>query len=230
MKKKDNLSDILKSHAPLAGTIGTVGGFAADVLAPLADFALYLFILGLVVSIFLGFKWFKKRKPEILNSISDGQLTQEEANNLFLNDKTSKAFSFSAITTGIMLVIMLGQFFLGDDEKGMFASTIPGLDKLQGQLLNIEEGINEIKQTTQDIKEDTAEIKDTTKDIKQDTSKILDGVTAVASKIDGFNDDIEEIKGLAGLIAEPKTFPEFAHNAKVHIEQERYEQANEKKR
>lgn len=226
MKKKDNLSDILKSHAPLAGTIGTVGGFAADVLAPLADFALYLFILGLVVSLFLGFKWFNKRKPEILNSISDGQLTNEEANDLFLNDKTSKAFSFSAITTGIMLVIMLGQFFLGDDEKGMFASTIPGLDKLQGQLLNIEEGINEIKQTTQDIKQDTAEIKDTTKDIKQDTSKILDSVTAVASKIDGFNDDIEEIKGLAGLIAKPKTFPEFAHNAKVHIEQERYSVAN----
>ena len=226
MKKTHNISDSLKSHAPLAGTIGTVGGFAADVLAPLADFALYIFILGLIASLFLGFKWFKKRKPEILNSISDGKLTQEEANDTFLNDKTSKAFSFSAITTGIMMVIMVGQFFIGDDEKGMFASTIPGLDKLQGQLLNIEEGINEIKQTTQDIRQDTAEIKDSTKEIKNDTSKILTNVTNIADKISDFDDEIEEIKNLAGLIATPKTFPEFAHNAKVLIEQEKFSDAN----
>ena len=156
MKNKTTLIDSIKVHAPLAGTIGAVAGFAADVLAPLADFALYIFIVGLLVSVFMGIKWFKKRKPEILNSMADGKFTEDEANELLITDKTSKVFSFSTITTVIMLLIMLGQPLFEDEEKGIFASTIPGLDKLQAQLLNIEEGINEIKQTTKEIKQDTA--------------------------------------------------------------------------
>jgi tetratricopeptide (TPR) repeat protein len=227
MKKKASIINSIKSHATLAGTIGTVGGFIADVLSPLADFALYIFLIGLLVSGFSGFKWFKKRKPEIIESLEGGKVTEDEANELFISDKISRVFSFSSITTLIMFFIILGQLFISDDEKGMFASTIPGLDKLQEQLLNLEEGINEIKQTTKEIKQDTADIKGTTKDIKQDTSKILDGVTAVSSKIDGFNEEIEEIKGLAGLIAEPKSFPEYSHNAKIHIEQENYQKAHE---
>ena len=74
-----NFSKLLKTHAPLAGTIGAVGGFIADVLAPLADFAVYLFITGLAVSLIFGIKWFKKRKPEIIKSISDGKISQHLA-------------------------------------------------------------------------------------------------------------------------------------------------------
>jgi hypothetical protein len=216
---RSNLSDSLKSHAPIAGTIGTIGGFAADVLAPLADFALYIFLAGLIISFFLGVKWFKKSKPELIEAISDKKLTDNEIRELFVSNKVSKAFSFSAILTVIMLFVTVGQWILGDEDKGLLATNIPGIEQLQGQLLNIEKGINEIKETTEGIKQDTV-------DIKQDTTKILDGVNAVASKIEDFSDDIEEIKGLAGLIGDPKTFPEFAHNAKVHIEQENYEEAH----
>ena len=66
--------------------------------------------------------------------MADGKFTEDEANELLITDKTSKVFSFSTITTVIMLLIMLGQPLFEDEEKGIFASTIPGLDKLQAQL------------------------------------------------------------------------------------------------
>ena len=37
--------------------------------------------------------------------------------------------------------------------------------------------------------------------------------------------EMVEIKGLAGLIAEPKTFAEFAHNLKVNFQNENYVKA-----
>lgn len=147
----------LKRNAPWFGTIGGVGGFCSDVLAPLANFSLYLLIASIVgIVVTLGFYLFFRR---------DQIVTKREE---FL----TRLIFFAAFTViwGVFAFVHV----VGPD-KGVLASTVPGIEQLQSSLGIIEKDVAEIKQTTGEIKGDTEQILAELRSLKLDLAAAQSG-------------------------------------------------------
>lgn len=147
----------LRRNAPVFGAIGGVGGFVSDVLAPLANFALYLFIASIIGALVtVAFYYYAHR---------DRIITKREE----LLTKLAFFGSFSLIWAFFAAVHFFGP------AQGVVAATIPGVEKMQESLGIIQQDVSEIKQTTNDIKGDTTQILAELRDLKGDLQTAQNG-------------------------------------------------------
>ncbi len=89
------------------------------------------------------------------------------------------------------------RFSQGDEgeQRGLLASSVPAIAKMQESL-----GL---------MQQDISEIKDTTNRIEQKTDRVIEGLDTIASSF-------SEISQLGGLIQNPDTPEEYYHNARLY--------------
>lgn len=129
----DLVKEYLKKNGPTFGIISAIGGFVTDVLAPLANFALYLLIAslgGLLAT--AAYYYFANR---------DTKITQQES------AMTKVVFFgfFAAIWGSLTIVHLVGP------PNGVVAATVPGIEELQASIGIIEKDVKDIKADTEQI-------------------------------------------------------------------------------
>jgi|GEM_PF-6477226 len=123
--KNDKIAVNIKKISTIAGVIGTIGGIISDVLTPLAPFALIL--SGILISIGVIFFIFKKKEKLKLATLDN---------------------SIIALITG---VIFLGLSLVADDDKGLLASNVPAIERLQGSLNIVNEKLDVVDEKIDDV-------------------------------------------------------------------------------
>ncbi len=194
-----------KVSAPVTAFFGAI----ADLASTIAAFSLYLLIFCLVTSIVSGYMWFARYRREYTKAAADGVMKPEEVATLGESNPWSVTFAFSIIASLVMGGFVVAGAVAGEEDKGLLASTIPGLDKLQDSLFRVEKKVDSIKEDTTALKTDTTTIKADTASVKQDTAKIAASVEEIAKRF-------ESLSSTGGVIAAPKTPEEHYHNARIH--------------
>lgn len=111
-----NTQTEFKKIAQITGAIGTIGGFIADVLTPLAPFSKILsitfFSFGVLLLIFIK------------------------------NDKVKFATKINSVSSLLVGVIFLGLSMASDDDKGLLAAHVPAIQGLQESLNIVSEKLD----------------------------------------------------------------------------------------
>lgn len=146
----ETIKSYLRKNGPIVGAIGGVGGFISDVLAPLANFALYLLIASIVGALAtVGYYYYTHR---------DNIVTKRE-------ELLTKVMFFAS---SAVIWLLFTAIHIFGPANGVVAATIPGVDKLQ-------ESLGLIQQDVKDIKSDTTQILLELQDIKGDLQAAQNG-------------------------------------------------------
>lgn len=197
-----------KVGAPASAFVAMLG----DLGAPVAASNLILTGLCLLVTLLSGFMWFGRYQRAMRAAHADGRITQEELAHATETNVWSVTFAFGLVGTLILGFVLLAQSMVPQPpdeapERGVLATVMPPLQKLQDSLFNLEKKVDAIAA-------DTAAIKTTTSDIKSDTAAIAGQTAQVSRKLDDLARLFEEASKHDGLISNPRTAAEHYHNAR----------------
>jgi len=188
----------IKKSLGLAGILSGIFGFIADVLQPLAPFAVYLLIASSII-LLLSLLYYVKCKKGLVISITS---------------------LCCAVVLGLVTIL---QSTTNSKEEGLSAKAIPGINELQQSLGLIDKKLDDIKQNTSEIKESTASIKSDTENISNKTNEIKENTDRLINQGERTNHSIdnlgEKIDGLAnngGIRKSPTTPEDFYANAKIY--------------
>lgn len=194
-----------KVSAPITGFFGAI----ADLASTIGSFSLYLLIFCLLTALVSGYMWFARYRREFKQAAADGVLKPEEIAEIGESNPWSVTFAFAVVASLVMGGFVIAGKLAGEEDKGVLASTIPGMDKLQESIFRVEKKVDSIKEDTVALKTDTETIKADTATVKQDTARIAASVEEIAKRF-------ETLSGTGGVIAAPKTPEEHYHNARIH--------------
>ena len=130
-------SKIFSPALKFAGSVGTVGGFVADVLSPLGPVLKILFYISLTVS---------------LISISF----------YFISKSNVKPYTKKIITTALFFTLIFGLFFQFNKgtQSGFLGDNIEFINKLQNSMNIIDEKLDDISSDIKDVSEDIKDVKE----------------------------------------------------------------------
>jgi len=203
-----NLRSFVGRGAKVSAPITAVCGVVSDLASTLAKFSLYLFIISAGTAVFSGILWFLRYKRQYLAAVADGKLEPNELLELRERNVWSVLFAFSVVAAVIMGGFVLAEKLAGDGDKGVIATVVPGMDKVQESLFRVEKKLADVKADTTAIHADTTALKQDTTGIKQDTAKIAATVEEIAKRFDS-------LSSTGGVIPGAKTPEEHYHNARV---------------
>ncbi len=202
-------TDTFGRATKVGGPVVVVGGVFADVVAPLAPIALYVTILAATITMVTGCVWFFGYRRKFVAAMRDGKIDANEARELASTNRWSLLFAFSFIATVIMGVVTGAGAAISEDDRGILATTIPGLQKLQDDLFDLKKDVAEIKKTTEKISSDTT-------DIKEKTEKISSDTTDIKAKLEDIAESFKNLQGRGGIIPNPASPQDQYHNARLH--------------
>lgn len=130
-------SKIFSPALKFAGSVGTVGGFIADVLSPLGPVLKFLFYTSLTVS---------------LISISF----------YFISKSNLKSQTKKIITTSLFFTLIFGLFFQLNKgtQSGLLGDNIEFINKLQNSMNIIDDKLDDISSDIKDVSEDIKDVKE----------------------------------------------------------------------
>lgn len=189
----------------VGGPAGGLMAMLADLGAPVAALAKYCTIGFAVITLVAGWVWFGKRQRALRAALSDGKITQEELAHATESNGWSITFAFGLVATLILSLALVAQLLMpkpedGGQDRGVLATMIPALQKMQDSLFNIQKDVSEIKSVT-------GETKAQTERIEEKTGQVI-------TKLDEMSRAFEEASKQGGMISEPKTPAEHYHNAR----------------
>jgi len=188
----------------VGGPAGGLVGVLADLGAPVADLVLYFTLACAAITLAAGIIWFGKRQKALRAALSDGKITQEELAHATESSGWSITFAFGLVATVVLGIVFLAQAVVTkpDDgpERGVVATLVPALQKMQDSMFKIEK--------------DVAEIKTVTGETKAQTERIENKTEQVITKLDDLSRLFEEVSKRDGLIPNPQTPAEHYHNAR----------------
>jgi hypothetical protein len=190
-----NLRTFVGRGAKTSAPITAVCGAIADLASTIGRFSLYLFIFALCTALVSGLLWFLHYRRQFVKAAADGTMQPEEVVQLGERNVWSVMFAFSVVASVVMGGFVLAEKLSGGEDKGVLATVVPGMDKVQASLFRIEGKID-------DVKSDTVAI-------RSDTSRIATSVEAIATRFDA-------LAKSGGIIAGADTPEEHYHNARVH--------------
>ncbi|HMO60223.1 MAG TPA: hypothetical protein PKA05_18735 [Roseiflexaceae bacterium] len=120
----------MRAAAPV-GLIGSIGGFVADVVAPLGNFAPWIMALSLAIALAALFGFLKLRRQQ--------------------GDRAWETPIAAVLVIAGASTIIFGGWsvvFAAGPERGYLAENIEPIAEIQARLLNIEQEVGEIKETT----------------------------------------------------------------------------------
>ena len=190
-----NLRTFLGRGAKISAPITAVCGMIADLASTIGKFSLYLFIFALCTAIVSGLLWFLHYRRQFLRAAADGKFDPAEVAEMGERNIWSVLFAFSVVASIVMGGFVLAAKLSGGENKGVLATVVPGMDKVQESLFRMEKKIDAVQTDT------TA--------IRQDTTKIATSLDEIAKRFDS-------LSASGGIIANAKTPEEHYHNARVH--------------
>ncbi len=189
----------------VGGPAGGLMAMLADLGAPIAALAKYSTIGFAAITLVAGWVWFGKRQRALRAALSDGKITQEELAQATESNGWSITFAFGLVATMILSLALVAQMLMPKPDepgpdRGVLATVMPSLQKMQDSLFNIQKDVSEIKTVTGETKAQTERIEGKT--------------DAVITKLDEMSRAFEEAGKQGGMIAEPKTPADHYHNAR----------------
>jgi hypothetical protein len=112
------MKDQIKKSGTLLASIGTLGGFIADVLTPLGPFTKWIFIIFIILTIALFIFYLKNR-----------------------------SFGKKYLPISLIFSTIFGFLFLinGDSKSGVLGDNIDGISSMQKSLFNLQESVDRIE-------------------------------------------------------------------------------------
>jgi hypothetical protein len=196
-----NMRSFVGRGAKVGTPVTFVCGAIADLASTIAKFSFYLLIVAVGTALLSGMLWFFRYRRRFLAAAHDGVMTPEEVIALGERNVWSVMFAFSVIATVVMGGFVIAEKVAGDGDKGVLATVVPGMDKVQEALFRVEKKIDAVK-------EDTAAIRKDTGTVRADTAKIAASVDEIAKRFDS-------LASTGGLIPGAKTPEQHYHNARV---------------
>jgi len=203
-----NLRSFVGRGAVVSTPITMICGAIADLASTIGKFSFYLLILSLVIALVSGSLWFLRYRRHYLAAIADGRMQPEEIQELGERNVWSVLFAFSIVASIVMAGFVIAEKLTGDDKKGVLATVVPGMDKVQEALFRVEKKLDAVKEDTAATRLTTETIHDDTTALRQDTSKIVASVDEIAKRFDS-------LATTGGLIPGAKTPEEHYHNARI---------------
>ena len=194
-----------KVGAPVAMVCGAV----ADLASTIGKFALYILIVATCAALVSGLMWFLRYRRQFMAAARDGVMQPEEVMELGERNVWSVTFAFSVVASVVMGGFVVAERVAGDGDKGVLASTIPGVAALQDSLFRVEKKINAIQSSTASIQADTTALRTEAAATSANTAKIATSLEDIAKRFDALG-------SAGGVLPAPKTPEEHYHNARVH--------------
>tara|TARA_B100000902_G_scaffold391473_1_gene442186 strand:+ start:2132 stop:3817 length:1686 start_codon:yes stop_codon:yes gene_type:complete len=163
-----------RNNAAVFGLISVIGGFITDVLQPIAPFSSYIFYASSVATLIIFFAFLFKST---------------------LREKLSNSLTLALSVMIVTGIISLMQKFSDNDKRGVLASNIPGISKLQNNIGLIQDDVSTIKKSTEKI-EDTTE--------------------KIVIKLDEIQKEFSSISEKGGIIENAKRPEQYYHNARIY--------------
>ncbi len=221
------------SYSKLAGRAAKVGGPASAMIATLADLGApiaasraILAVACVAITVLAGVMWFGRYQRAMRVALADGRITQDELAHATETNGWAVTFAFGLVGSIMLGFAVFAQGLVpkkddGDPDRGVLATLVPALQKMQDSLFNIEKKVDaiaadttQIKATTTEIKATTTDIKTTTTEIKADTTAMREQTAQVSAKLDDLAKLFEEASKRDGIIPNPQTPAEHYHNAR----------------
>lgn len=190
-----NLRAFVGRGAKISAPITAVCGAIADLASTIGKFSLYLFIFALCTALVSGLLWFLHYRRQFVAAAADGTIQPAEMAEMGERNVWSVMFAFSVVAAFVMGGFVVAEKLSGGENKGVLATVVPGMDKVQESLFRIEGKVDAVKADTVAI--------------RTDTSKIAASVEEIASRFDS-------LAKTGGLIVGAKTPEEHYHNARIH--------------
>lgn len=183
-----NLRAFIGRGAKISAPITAICGAIADLASTIGKFSLYLFIAALCTSILSGLLWFLHYRRQFLLAAADGRMEASELAQLGERNVWSVLFAFSIVASVVMGGFVVAEKFSGGENKGVIATVVPGMDKVQESLFRVEKKIDAVQ---------------------ADTTAIRTSVEEIAKRFDSLG-------ATGGVIPNATTPEEHYHNARVH--------------
>ena len=190
-----NMRAFVGRSAKLSAPITAICGAIADLASTIGRFSFYLLIVSLGTALVSGSLWFLGYRRQFRAAAADGKVDSAELAHLDQRNAWSVLFAFSIVASVVMGGFVIAEKFAGSGNKGVLATVVPGMDKVQESLFRVEKKLDAVQADT------TA--------IRQDTSKIAASVEEIAKRFDSLG-------ATGGIIPGAKTPEEHYHNARVH--------------
>lgn len=195
--------------AKVSAPITMICGAIADLASTIGKFSLYLLIGSICLALVSGLMWFLRYRRQFAQAAADGVMQPDEVAELGERNAWSVAFAFSVVASIVMGGFVLAERFAGEGDKGLIASTIPGMDKLQESLFRVEKKIDSIATDTAAVRTDTAALRTEAAATTANTAKIATSLEDIAKRFDS-------LASTGGILPAPKTPEEHYHNARIH--------------
>lgn len=169
---KQNFNYLWERAAKIIVPIAAIGGFVADVLAPIGPFVSILLGLTATLCVVSAVVWFGFKRRQIRRALADGNIDQSEMARIDEVSNWSVAFAFSFVASIVLMAFFGAQkaFATGEDEgRGALAGAVPQIAQMQAQLLGLKETTERIDATTQRLENKADEMREA---ISQLDSKI----------------------------------------------------------
>ncbi len=184
------LSRAVKIGAPTTGMVG----LAADLGTPVATFVPWLAVAAAFVTGTAGLVWFGGYRRKLSRALADGRITQSEIEHATEHNVWSVGFAFGLVSTVVLGSLMGAQQLAAEQDKGVLATVLPSLERLQATVLSIDKNVLAAKEATVRV------------EVKTD---------AVLEKLEDMNASFEKAAKGGVIIANPSTPAEHYHNARL---------------
>lgn len=211
-----NMKSFVGRSSKIATPITMICGMIADLASTIGRFSLYLLIISIGLAVLSGFMWFARYRREFLKAASDGVMQPDEVKQLGESNVWSVTFAFSIVASVVMGGFVIADQMAGKDNKGVIASVVPGMDKVQESLFRVEKKIDSVKEDTVAIREEAKLIRNDTASLKQDTTAVREDTAKIVASVEEIAKRFEGLASSGGIIPGAKTPEEHYHNARVH--------------
>ncbi len=192
----NGLSRIAGKAAGPVGLIGGIGGFIADVLAPLGAVAPTVAGISVLAAIIFGVMTYlesKNGRKDIWDTAYSG--------GLFVSIASVLIFSIWSVVLG------------AGPERGYLAENVDPIAQIQAQLLGIQEDVTEIKETTEQTAEDVQTIATVQAEGNEDVEVMA---TAQAQGFADIQAAFAQLQQSQTIVENPTTPQEFYSNARLY--------------
>lgn len=200
---KTSARELWERAARIALPIGAIGGFCADVLAPLGPVVAYLAFGTTTLCFVSGVIWFGIKRRQIRHALADGHIDAAEYAHITQSSTWPTVFAFTLVSSVVLMLFFGAQrVFAGDEpENGAVANVFPFVQQFQRQVLNLQQSADRIEKSAARIEAGQDEIQ-----------KALAGLN---EKLDGLNKRLGTLDKNSPAIERPESPEDHYFNARL---------------
>ena len=196
--------------------ITMICGAIADLASTIGRFCFYILIFSVCLALVSGLMWFLRYRREFLAAAADGVMQPEEVMELGERNAWSVTFAFAVVASVVMGGFVVAERVSGGGDKGVLASAVPGMDKVQEALFRVEKKLDAVQQTASDIAVDTTILKEDTAALRTESAATNANTAKMAASLEEIAKRFDALGSGSGVVAAPKTPEEHYHNARIH--------------